>query len=869
MGFSNRLQSNFARGEISPDTQSRDDIDVFHAAVKLARNFIPKFQGVMKYAPGTTYIDESTFVALGSEPLLIPFVYRDTQAYHIQLTIDAFGDIQIMMLNDDGVMLHIAGSTGWEINDAGGSSDSELVGYPSTVGKDPDVFTNGAPGVEVKMTLAGSYAVPDMSKVRWAQSGAAMVIILEGSFCIQVWRGASSEAAWAINVAKIETSGGDAIENVLGVTEDATGLAEFFLAGNHVMEVGSVAVIKNTGDDANYDGAFNVVSTADATHFVTTQEFIGFNGTTTDSARKGGNFFNFRFKFDGITDFLTDPLDIPKEVKFHEGRLYFVKDDKMYGSRSVVDGVDMYTNFVQALTPLPTDAIEFTASISSDKVDLFKWLKVSDKTFYGGMENLISIIQGNTFDDPIAGDSIRMSSAEDRGSSDVPPLEDGKDIIFVGSTGKTLNAFKYSVSTDSERSSILTLLSEHMFSSTVKRIVFQRGLTDIIWVLLADGKLLGFIFNSVENITGWFRYEDANGDTFIDISVLPISNGVDRLWLIVERPDDTLGTVKHIEQLNLETDFSKFEDFYTGEDNKVEDTRRWKNAVFEEQKTSVHMHSTLSKNSFDITLAAGHYLHISQDLTEVFAATGIPAATKITGAGSPLSGEVDNQFVIKATTVGLGEGKYTIDDYTSGTGISNVTQVVELADFEYNVTQSAFIIPPGFWGISFSTITSSSFQRFFESTGADIDAVLDGSFVDDLQIVKDGSDYIVDLNDNDTTVAYFGYRFRGVLATLPINVGGVSGTAFSKLKNMDNVRVDFIDTVNFKYGVDPYNLSETNFEEESDIDDRPPPPFTGTRELPNINGGWGEKKSLFIVQDIPLPLTIAAIDISGEAVDEI
>ena len=72
---------------------------------------------------------------------------------------------------------------------------------------------------------------------------------------------------------------------------------------------------------------------------------------------------------------------------------------------------------------------------------MFKWLKVSNQSFYAGMENLIASITGNTVYDPISGNSIRMQSLEDKGSSSVPPVEAGKDIIFVGSTGKKINAY--------------------------------------------------------------------------------------------------------------------------------------------------------------------------------------------------------------------------------------------------------------------------------------------------------------------------------------------------------------------------------------------------------------------------------------------
>ena len=49
--------------------------------------------------------------------------------------------------------------------------------------------------------------------------------------------------------------------------------------------------------------------------------------------------------------------------------------------------------------------------------------------------------------------------------------------------------------------------------------------------------------------------------------MLPISNGVDRLWVVIARSDGSTGTADQIEQLELPTQFLQLVDFYTGEDN--------------------------------------------------------------------------------------------------------------------------------------------------------------------------------------------------------------------------------------------------------------------------------------------------------------
>lgn len=863
MGFNNRIQTNFARGEVSPDVESRGDLEIFQAGLKLCRNYIPKFQGPVSYAPGSVFLSASS-VTSGS--LLIPFVYRDTQAYHLELFVDSNDDLVIRIMKDTGVLLYSSGQLGWVVNTAvpDDGSDSQAIGFPTGISNDPGFFSAGLAGAEVTVTIAGTFDAADIAKVRYAQSGSAMVIISEGKFCVQVWRGNTSETAWAMNEAAVVAS---SFVDISSIASDGNGYAEYTTAAPHDLVVDDIGIVKNTDLDNDYDGAHIVTEVADTTHFTTKQEFIGYTSAADEGVRKGGTFHDFTFAFEEIIDFLTDPVDITKEAKFNEGRLYFALDDKLYGSKSVVDGQDMYANFTQSITAIPTDAIEFTVSISSDKVDLFKWLKVSNEVFYAGMENLIAIVQGNTSDDPIAGDSIRLRSSEDRGSSDVAPIEDGNDIIFVDSTGKTISAFKFDIVSDGKRSTKLTLLNEHFFTATIKKITFQRGTPDIVWVLLTNGRLLGFIYNSAENITGWFEYVDGKGSLYSDVSALPISNGSDRLWTTVARSDGSDGFEDQIEQLELQSSFFKFEDFYTND--KDEDLRKWRNAVYEQQKHNVHMHSMLSQDAFATTLAATHYLHFSEDKTEIYVSTDGTAANKITGASSPLDGETGNDVVIKATEKGLGEGQYSIDDYATGTGISNTTEKKALADFTFNTTQSSFIIPPGSWGVSFSSITSSSLQRYFDSTGSAIGVVLDGGYVDTAEIVEDGGSYSVDLSPLSGTVIYFGYEFVGIVATLPIDIGGVTGTAFSKLKNIGEVRVDFIDSMNIKYGVDPYNLSEIDFRKGGDFTDRPPQPTTGTVELQNVNGGWGNKKSLYFIQDIPVPNTIATIDISGEASDDV
>ena len=93
--------------------------------------------------------------------------------------------------------------------------------------------------------------------------------------------------------------------------------------------------------------------------------------------------------------------------------------------------------------------------------------------------------------------------------------------------------------------------------------------------------------------------------------------------------------------------------------------------------------------------------------------------------------------------------------------------------------------------------------------------------------------------------------------------------SFTKLKNIEKVRVEFLDSTNIAYGVDPYKLTELDFRAGFDITDRPPPLFSNVKELPTPNGGWDNRKGVFFVQEVPVPCVIASIDIEGEVSDDI
>lgn len=116
--------------------------------------------------------------------------------------------------------------------------------------------------------------------------------------------------------------------------------------------------------------------------------------------------------------------------------------------------------------------------------------------------------------------------------------------------------------------------------------------------------------------------------------------------------------------------------------------------------------------------------------------------------------------------------------------------------------------------------------------------------------------------------AFVGYGYRSVIESLNLDVGGQSGSAQAKPRNIYRAVINFMHTLGCKFGTTLYNLEKLLFRSSADKNDRPPPLFDGNKFLEFQDSYDDVEKKFFIVQDDPLPCTIRAIDIYVDVVDE-
>lgn len=102
-----------------------------------------------------------------------------------------------------------------------------------------------------------------------------------------------------------------------------------------------------------------------------------------------------------------------------------------------------------------------------------------------------------------------------------------------------------------------------------------------------------------------------------------------------------------------------------------------------------------------------------------------------------------------------------------------------------------------------------------------------------------------------------GLPYTSRLETMPLEAGQAEGTAQGRRQRIDRVVVRLYRSLGCKLGVDPAALDEVPFRLGGHPMDAPPPLFTGDKRLA-VAGSY-EQNTVWVVQDLPLPLTVIAL----------
>lgn len=140
------------------------------------------------------------------------------------------------------------------------------------------------------------------------------------------------------------------------------------------------------------------------------------------------------------------------------------------------------------------------------------------------------------------------------GSSHVPPLVVGNDVLFVQERGSRVRTLKFDLIQDQYQSQDMSVFAQHLLydvggQHSILEWAFAEEPFRIVWAVRDDGVLLGFTFMREQEVYAWHRHITAGAVESV-CSIPETENGVliDALYLIVNRTVSGQ-TVRYIERM--------------------------------------------------------------------------------------------------------------------------------------------------------------------------------------------------------------------------------------------------------------------------------------------------------------------------------
>ena len=876
---------NFAGGETAPKSRGRFDTSFYNSSCRKMVNFIADVSGPARYRSGFRFLSETRD---GGVARLIPFQFRDESFFMLEFTsgkmraYDANGDIIkvdtttitgvtaadpcVITVDDaadldDGdtiILTDVAGMTelnGRQFKLANNDGDTFELTDPIT-GDDIDssgyaAYTSGG-DVFLVTEIATPYLEADLPYLMWAHQGEEMYLdhysyypkklsYESGVFSIADYVRTSDPLSVgpALTVGEYYRTGvygPKVFVNDVVLITDGTPMsgANYILAGCEEVAAINGKTVKLVSFDPSYPYYFFLFDTA-------TDTYIQTAGGASATIIAGGT--------------ATPTEEHFVAPAFYESRMVHAGTDlrprTLFISRSPDgDGASRLDDFTGGTDA--DHALFFSLAPTSNTVDYITWAGGTSRYLLIGTFGGVFRVTGAGTDEPLAPDSINVKQMDTFGCEPTMPVLAGNQAYFIQRGGVTLRSIQYDTTVDDFATVDMCLNAEQVTWSPLKSAVLQRGRPDMIWCVREDGQLAAMTVHNGERVAGWHRHKiGGTGAKVLDAAVQPRTDNTDRIWVVTERTIDG-NTHRFVEVMADEVPFPDVEDFYSGESNAAADEETFYDAVYRLQERYVNLDGYASYDGSDAGDAAAATLTPGATTGEDVTFTASASVFTAADVGKELWKKPD-------PVTGLGAGRATITAYTSA------TEVTADIDATFDSTDA---IAAGDWYLAADEISG-----LWHLEGERVAVVADGAVYSDGRTseyptvtVSSGA---ITLTRN-AAVVHVGLPYEGLLITHNLEMGGVTGPAQDKPRNIARIAIRFMDTLGVDYGTDLYNMESVVHNSNKYKTDRPTPVFSGVKIVHNSDDwipGNGEKK-IVIAQRLPLPCIVQFINIYYETGDE-
>lgn len=174
-----------------------------------------------------------------------------------------------------------------------------------------------------------------------------------------------------------------------------------------------------------------------------------------------------------------------------------------------------------------------TVPILSDQAHEARWLSPSDVLFVG-TNNGEFYIDTMTSGEAFGPENAKPVPISNVGSKAIAPIKINGHTLFIDKYGTTIRDLIYSYERDGYDPFDTTIKGKHLLQSGIVEWDYQDSPDKILWCAVADGRLIGFTFNTEQEVTALHQHKFSGAVESLAVIPSPVERK-DDLWISVRR----------------------------------------------------------------------------------------------------------------------------------------------------------------------------------------------------------------------------------------------------------------------------------------------------------------------------------------------
>lgn len=805
--------NNFTRGQLDHDLNGRFDLPFYFNGFEIIRNFLSNYKGNVKYRPGFEFISK---IRDNQEAVLMEFRFNTEQAYLLEFT---EGKLRFYTYDGNGNFGYVVDTipankvpalssnsqNGFVVSDSRGNSNCYTVFNGDNKAPIGDwktywlqlKYPNNKILKEYKIKADSVFTTEYPSA--WAMQASA-----DG----QAWTTIDSRSGqkFSSGQERSYTVNNDVpylyyrIKFSDGVTSNSNGEMQKLT----LLTVDENPPIVELDTGITLQQAMKLQKAQNADVMYLTMDGINPKKLKRTSAAS----FTIENALPTGIDF--EELGYPAAVTFYSGRLWYAGFSKkplsVYGSKTTE-----YDNFEIPSSPKDEDALKLTLA---DITDPIEWLVGGKQNLCAGNPEGISMINGGGYDVPITATEVNADLANREGASSATPALKDSQIFYISNDKRKVYMLDYDLMTEKYISTDLNWLAQDVTRARMKAIYAKRDDNNMLYTLLENGQLLGLLYNSRENINGWFPTETAG--TVKSMATVTRPDGKDDLFICVERSG-----VHYLEKMSAEAEFSKF---YESPHFLTDARKEYYNRIIAEELKQC--------NYLDCSTRFSALLNIGISVGENI----------VTAAADVFEAAHFGHYIVYKTDTGKEYGYFRIEEVLSPTQ----ARVSMLSDGFYPESWSS-------WYISFNEIGGLT-----DFEGQTVSVVADGGYLSEFAVADGKISF-----DREMTSCIVGLPYRGILKSFNLGMVVNGRNLQTSKKRIAEFVLRFVHSAGAKIGTDLNDMQDVQYFNPGGFMDLPPLPMDGDVRR-NVPDEFDGEKYIFLMQDIPLPMNLTMIQYNME-----